>query len=114
MLAQRLARDTLPTATPDQLLQYVEAAWTVVPQRYIQSIFDSMPRSVAAVTANNGGCTHSLFCHHPHVTRGCNFNRLVFVQLITCQINFAVISLVLLVDAFCVASSVLKGLEKKI
>ncbi|GFY36526.1 transposable element Tcb1 transposase [Trichonephila clavipes] len=32
MLAQRLARDTPPAATPDQLWQYVEAAWTAVPQ----------------------------------------------------------------------------------
>ncbi|GFV98744.1 hypothetical protein TNCV_1454301 [Trichonephila clavipes] len=45
MLAQRLARDTPPTAKPDQLWQYVEAAWTAVPQRYIQSLFDSKPRS---------------------------------------------------------------------
>ncbi|GFW56401.1 hypothetical protein TNCV_2089081 [Trichonephila clavipes] len=37
MLAQRVARGTLPTATPDQLWQYVEAAWTAVPQGYIQT-----------------------------------------------------------------------------
>lgn len=58
MLAQRLARDTPPAATPDQLWQYVEAAWTAVPQGYIQSLFDSMPRRVAAVIANNGGHTN--------------------------------------------------------
>ncbi|GFW56375.1 transposable element Tcb1 transposase [Trichonephila clavipes] len=30
MLAKRLARGTPPAATPDQLWQYVEAAWTAV------------------------------------------------------------------------------------
>ncbi|PRD35296.1 UNVERIFIED_CONTAM: hypothetical protein NCL1_11945 [Trichonephila clavipes] len=106
MFAQRLLRNTPPAATPDQLWQYVEATWTAVPQGYIQSLFDSMPRRVAAVIANNGDYTNYLFCHHPHVTRSCNFNRLVFVQHVICQINFAVISLVFLSVAFCVASSV--------
>ncbi|GFX64690.1 HTH_38 domain-containing protein [Trichonephila clavipes] len=55
MLAQRLARNTSSTTTPDQLWQYVEAAWTAVPQGYIQSLFDSMSRCVVAVIANNGG-----------------------------------------------------------
>ncbi|GFV59251.1 transposable element Tcb1 transposase [Trichonephila clavipes] len=54
MLAQRLARNTPLAATPDQLWQYVEASWTAVPQGYIQSLFDSMPRCVVAVIANNG------------------------------------------------------------
>ncbi|GFW63713.1 hypothetical protein TNCV_4940051 [Trichonephila clavipes] len=36
MLEQRLAQDTLPASTPDQLLQYVKAAWTAVPQGNIQ------------------------------------------------------------------------------
>ncbi|GFW30180.1 hypothetical protein TNCV_1054911 [Trichonephila clavipes] len=36
-LAQRLPRDTPPAATPDQLWQYVEAAWTAESQRYIQT-----------------------------------------------------------------------------
>ncbi|GFT14962.1 transposable element Tcb1 transposase [Trichonephila clavipes] len=55
MFAQRLPRDTLSTATPDQLWQYVDAAWTAVLQGYIQSLFDSMPRRMAAVITNNGG-----------------------------------------------------------
>ncbi|GFX10627.1 hypothetical protein TNCV_4620681 [Trichonephila clavipes] len=51
MLAQRLARDTPPVATPpvatpNQLWQYVEAAWTAVPQEYIQNLFDSMLRQI--------------------------------------------------------------------
>ncbi|GFV90070.1 transposable element Tcb1 transposase [Trichonephila clavipes] len=57
MLAQRLAGFPPPAATPDQLWQYVEAAWTAVPQKYIQSLLDSMQMRVAAVMANNGGYT---------------------------------------------------------
>ncbi|GFW33395.1 uncharacterized protein TNCV_2795621 [Trichonephila clavipes] len=53
MLAQRLPCDTPPTATPDQLWPYVEAAWTAVPKGYIQSLFGSMPKCFAAVIANN-------------------------------------------------------------
>ncbi|GFV00478.1 hypothetical protein TNCV_3644561 [Trichonephila clavipes] len=44
MLSQRLARDT--------------AAWTAVPHPYIQSLFDSMSRRVAAVIDNNGSYTN--------------------------------------------------------
>ncbi|GFW17225.1 transposable element Tcb1 transposase [Trichonephila clavipes] len=35
--------------------QRVEAAWSAVPQEHIQSLSESMPRSVAAVISNNGG-----------------------------------------------------------
>ncbi|GFT60691.1 transposable element Tcb1 transposase [Trichonephila clavipes] len=55
MVAQRLTQITPPAATPDQLWQRVEAAWSAVPQEHIQSLFESMPRHVAAVIANNGG-----------------------------------------------------------
>ncbi|GFX91792.1 transposable element Tcb1 transposase [Trichonephila clavipes] len=105
MLAHRLVQYT-PPATADQLWQYVEAAWTAVPQGYIPKLFDSMLRREAAVIAYNDGHTNYRFCHHPHVKRGCNFNRLIFVQHIICQINFTMISLVLLGVAFCVASSI--------
>ncbi|GFS60647.1 hypothetical protein TNCV_5073801 [Trichonephila clavipes] len=44
MLAQFLDWDAPSSAKADQLWQCVEAAWTAVPQGYIQSIFDSMPR----------------------------------------------------------------------
>ncbi|GFV45588.1 transposable element Tcb1 transposase [Trichonephila clavipes] len=53
MVAQRLTR--LHPATPDQVWQRVEAAWSAVPQEHIQSLFESMPRCVAAVISNNGG-----------------------------------------------------------
>ncbi|GFU63738.1 transposable element Tcb1 transposase [Trichonephila clavipes] len=46
---------TPPAAPPDQLCQRVEAAWSSVPQEHIQSLFESMPRRVAAVISNTGG-----------------------------------------------------------
>ncbi|GFX44411.1 transposable element Tcb1 transposase [Trichonephila clavipes] len=55
MVAQLLTQITPPAATPDQLWQRVEAAWSAVPQEHIQSLFESMPRRVAAVISNNGG-----------------------------------------------------------
>ncbi|GFX91655.1 transposable element Tcb1 transposase [Trichonephila clavipes] len=42
-------------ATLNQLWQRVEAAWSAVPPKHIQSLFESMPRRVAAVVFNNGG-----------------------------------------------------------
>ncbi|GFT21733.1 transposable element Tcb1 transposase [Trichonephila clavipes] len=55
MVAQRLTQITPLAVTPDQLWQRVEAAWSAVPQEHIQSLFESMPRRVAAVISNNGG-----------------------------------------------------------
>ncbi|GFV77600.1 transposable element Tcb1 transposase [Trichonephila clavipes] len=55
MVAQRLTQITPPAATPDQLWQRVEVAGSAVPQEHIQSLFESMPRRVAAVISNNGG-----------------------------------------------------------
>ncbi|GFX10515.1 transposable element Tcb1 transposase [Trichonephila clavipes] len=55
LVAQRLTQITLPAATPDQLWQRVEAVWSAVSQEHIQSLFESMPRRVAAVISNNGG-----------------------------------------------------------
>ncbi|GFU83794.1 transposable element Tcb1 transposase [Trichonephila clavipes] len=54
MVAQRLTQITPPAATPYQLWQRVEAAWSAVPQEHIQSLFESMPTRVAAVS--NNGC----------------------------------------------------------
>ncbi|GFU95903.1 integrase catalytic domain-containing protein [Trichonephila clavipes] len=53
-VAQRLTQITPPAATPDKLWQRVEAAWSALPQEHIQSLFESMPRRVAAVISNNG------------------------------------------------------------
>ncbi|GFS68125.1 transposable element Tcb1 transposase [Trichonephila clavipes] len=47
----------IAAATPDQLCQRVEAAWSAVPQEHIQSLFESIPRRVAAVISNN--CDYS-------------------------------------------------------
>ncbi|GFU88683.1 transposable element Tcb1 transposase [Trichonephila clavipes] len=55
MVAQRLTQITPPASTPDQLCQRVEASWSDVPQEHIQSLFEPMPRRVAAVISNNGG-----------------------------------------------------------
>ncbi|GFV69404.1 transposable element Tcb1 transposase [Trichonephila clavipes] len=55
MVAQRLTQITPPSATPDQLWQRVEAAWSAVSQERNQSLFESMPRRVAAMISNNGG-----------------------------------------------------------
>ncbi|UYV70138.1 hypothetical protein LAZ67_7001946, partial [Cordylochernes scorpioides] len=61
MVAQQLTQITSPAATPDQLWQRVESAWSAVTQEHIQSLFESMPRRVAANasgpflnTINNG------------------------------------------------------------
>ncbi|GFV21265.1 transposable element Tcb1 transposase [Trichonephila clavipes] len=54
VVAQRLAQITPPAATPNQLWQLLEAAWSSVPQEHIQSLFESIPRRVAAVISNNG------------------------------------------------------------
>ncbi|GFU09425.1 transposable element Tcb1 transposase [Trichonephila clavipes] len=55
MVAERLTQITPPAATADQLWQRVEAAWSAVSQEHIQSLFESMPRRVAAAISNNGG-----------------------------------------------------------
>ncbi|GFX98338.1 transposable element Tcb1 transposase [Trichonephila clavipes] len=49
MVAPRLTQITPPAAAPDPLWQLVEAAWSAVPQEHIKSLFESMPRHVAAV-----------------------------------------------------------------
>ncbi|GFU38457.1 transmembrane and TPR repeat-containing protein 3 [Trichonephila clavipes] len=58
MVAQQLTQITPPAARflpPDQLWVLVEAAWSAVRQEHIQSLFESMPRRVAAVISYNAG-----------------------------------------------------------
>ncbi|GFW50988.1 transposable element Tcb1 transposase [Trichonephila clavipes] len=74
MVAQRLTQITPPAASPDQLWQRVEAVWSAVPQEHIQSIFESMPRRVAAVISNNSGYW---FRQEPHFTEVDKFNHLI-------------------------------------
>ncbi|GFY05046.1 transposable element Tcb1 transposase [Trichonephila clavipes] len=52
MVAQRLTQIKPSAATPDNLWQSVEAAWSAVLQELIQSLCGSIPRQMAAV---NGG-----------------------------------------------------------
>ncbi|GFS89950.1 hypothetical protein TNCV_506801 [Trichonephila clavipes] len=53
MVARRLTQITPPTTRLDHFWQRVEAAWSAVPQEHIQSLFESMPRRVAAVNFEN-------------------------------------------------------------
>ncbi|GFS51288.1 uncharacterized protein TNCV_3533461 [Trichonephila clavipes] len=105
MVAQRLTQITPPAATPDQLWQRVEAAWSAVPQERIQSLFESMPRRVAAGISNNGGYSGYCFWQEPHFTEVYKFNHLILVLHVIYKINF-VLYLVFLGVAFTVASSV--------
>ncbi|GFY12113.1 transposable element Tcb1 transposase [Trichonephila clavipes] len=86
-VAQCLTQITPPAATPDQLWQRVEAAWSAVPQEHIQSLFESMLRRVVAVISNNGG-----YSGRNHTSQK--------------SINFVVLSLVFLGVTFKVASNV--------
>ncbi|GFW72100.1 hypothetical protein TNCV_4789871 [Trichonephila clavipes] len=49
MVAERLARHHTAIATVDELWHRIEAAWASVPVHAIQSLFDSMPKSISAV-----------------------------------------------------------------
>ncbi|GFV28654.1 transposable element Tcb1 transposase [Trichonephila clavipes] len=69
MVAQRLTQITPPAATPDQLWQRVEAAWSAVPQEHIQSLFELMPRRVAVVISNNGGYSVATDSGRNHTSR---------------------------------------------
>ncbi|GFV20007.1 uncharacterized protein TNCV_1154081 [Trichonephila clavipes] len=107
MVAQRLTQITPPTATPDQLWQRVEAAWSSVPQEHIQSLFESMPMRVAAVISNNGGYSSTTHLEETHFTEVYKFNYLILGQHVMYKIHFIVLSLGYLGVAFTVASSVL-------
>ncbi|GFY02206.1 transposable element Tcb1 transposase [Trichonephila clavipes] len=106
LVAQRLTQITPPDTTPDQLWPCVEATWSAVPQEHMQSIFESMPRPVAAVISNNGGYSGYRFWQEPHFTEVYKFNHLILGQHVIYKINFVVLSLVFLGVAFTVASSV--------
>ncbi|GFW52783.1 uncharacterized protein TNCV_2393621 [Trichonephila clavipes] len=106
MVTQRLTQITPPTTPPDQLWQRMEAAWSAVPQEHIQSLFESMPSRVEAVISNNGDYFGYCFWQEPHFTEVYKFNHLILGQHVIYKINFVVLSLVFLVLAFTVASSV--------
>ncbi|GFW60091.1 transposable element Tcb1 transposase [Trichonephila clavipes] len=74
MVAQRLTHITPPAATPDKLWQRVEADWSAVPQEHIQSLFESVLRSVQSVIFNNGGYSGFCFWQESHFTEFYKFN----------------------------------------
>ncbi|GFX10560.1 hypothetical protein TNCV_2583811 [Trichonephila clavipes] len=72
MVSQRLTQITPAATTPDQLSQRGEAAWSAVPQKHIQSLFEAMPRRVAAggnVLCNVINCP-LLTCQYPARANG--------------------------------------------
>ncbi|GFU74170.1 transposable element Tcb1 transposase [Trichonephila clavipes] len=99
MVAQRLTQITSPAATADQLWHFGEAAWSAVPQEHIQSFFESIPWSVAAVTlATDSGRNHSS-------QKSINL-KMILGQDVTYKRNFVGLSLVFIGVAFTVASSI--------
>ncbi|GFW16126.1 uncharacterized protein TNCV_4681181 [Trichonephila clavipes] len=48
-------QDYTPSCHTRSTWHRVEAAWSAVPQEYVQSLFESMPRRLAAVISNNDG-----------------------------------------------------------
>ncbi|GFW60284.1 tigger transposable element-derived protein 1 [Trichonephila clavipes] len=69
MVAQRLTQITPPAATPDQLWQCVEAAWSAVPQEHFQSEVASAdeeaarkyPEKLAKIIKDGEYCAHQVF-----------------------------------------------------
>ncbi|KFM57173.1 Transposable element Tcb1 transposase, partial [Stegodyphus mimosarum] len=57
VIGRRLARDPCPVASADELWVRVQTIWNALPQSDIQTLFDSMPRRVAALIAARGGHT---------------------------------------------------------
>ncbi|KFM65571.1 Transposable element Tc1 transposase, partial [Stegodyphus mimosarum] len=51
VIGRRLARDPRPVASADELWVRVQTIWNALPQSDIQTLFDSMPRRVAALIA---------------------------------------------------------------
>ncbi|GFT45846.1 uncharacterized protein TNCV_2649711 [Trichonephila clavipes] len=96
LVAQRLTQITPAAATPDQLWRRVEAALSTVPQEHIQSLFELMPRRVAAVISNNGDYSGYSFWQEPHFTEVYKFNHFLLGQHVIYKINFVVLFLVFL------------------
>ncbi|GFX20553.1 transposable element Tcb1 transposase [Trichonephila clavipes] len=57
LVCRRLARDSRPGASKDELLLRLQAIWNSFPQEDIQNLFASMPRRIAALIAERGGYT---------------------------------------------------------
>ncbi|GFT90345.1 transposable element Tcb1 transposase [Trichonephila clavipes] len=61
LFGRRLARDSFPAASKDELLLRIQAIWTSLQLADIQNLFDSMPRRVAALIATHGSNTKYRF-----------------------------------------------------
>ncbi|GFU46000.1 transposable element Tcb1 transposase [Trichonephila clavipes] len=84
MVAQRFTQITPPAATPDRLWLLVEAAWSVVPQEHIKSLFDSMPRRVVA-TARGGRVRSTTPAEDRYIVLSAKRNRRTTAQLVANQ-----------------------------
>ncbi|GFV52940.1 transposable element Tcb2 transposase [Trichonephila clavipes] len=60
LVGPRLARDPRPVASKNELLLRIQAIWNSLQQAGIQNLFDSMPRSIAALIEESGGYTKIL------------------------------------------------------
>ncbi|GFV07050.1 uncharacterized protein TNCV_1850541 [Trichonephila clavipes] len=83
--------DYTPAATPDQLWQRVEAAWSAAPKNTSKVFFESMLRRVAAVISNNGALATDSG-RKQHFTEVYKFNHLMLGQHVIYKINFVVLS----------------------
>ncbi|GFW63061.1 transposable element Tcb1 transposase [Trichonephila clavipes] len=54
LVGRRLARDTRPAASKDDLWFHIQEIWNYFPQEDIQNLFDSLPRRIAALIAARG------------------------------------------------------------
>jgi hypothetical protein len=57
IIGRQVRRNQQNIATEDEMWVAVERAWTNIPQHVIQTLFDSMPRRLAAVINARGGYT---------------------------------------------------------
>ncbi|GFV40808.1 transposable element Tcb1 transposase [Trichonephila clavipes] len=55
LVGRRLARDSCPVASKDELALRIQAKGNFLPRVNIQILFDSMPRGIAVFTAERGG-----------------------------------------------------------
>ena len=53
----RLAPVPRPAAPKDEFWLHIQAIWNSLPQADIRNLFDSIPRSIAALIATRGGYT---------------------------------------------------------
>ncbi|CAL1298246.1 unnamed protein product [Larinioides sclopetarius] len=72
MVGERLARHHTPVTTVDELWYRVEAARAAIPVHAIQSLFDSMTKSMRAVISRGGGCSGKIMSSEDAETFRCH------------------------------------------